>query len=200
MNKKIVLVGLIFYFAFIPLVSSAASQYISVDVYYNNQLYPGNSTPKPIVKIGEPFTLRFDVTVNQECMVYAKLSDLGTYQGINSFSLIEGTYEFGEYHEKVYQANETFSYEWTLKPTEEWAGGSMPIDFHYGILLKGEYEPTLNSEFTAAYVTISEEYYDGPEIQLNYSEDGQSNSPTTPAFTALVTVFALAVASVYRRM
>ncbi|MDY0387534.1 MAG: sarcinarray family protein, partial [Methanolobus sp.] len=80
----------------------------------------------------------------------------------------------------------------------EWAGGSAPINFYYQMTDLDTAKTITSGKFTAAYVTISEEYYDGPEIPLD--DSGNSSSSTTPAFTALAVVFSLVVASVYRRM
>ena len=201
MNKKLVLVGILSSFVLLSVTGLASSSYVSIDVYYNEQLYPGASTPKPVVMIDEPFTLRFDVKVNQDCKVYADLSDLGVYQGIECFVVIDGPSKLGDSYDKIYNENETFSYEWTLKPTERWAGGSMPIDFHYEIFMKGKTEPLVNSEFTAAYVTISEEYYDGAESTTDSTSnsESESSSPSIPAFTALCAAFALVAAGIFKR-
>jgi hypothetical protein len=56
-------------------------------------------------------------------------------------------------------------------------------------------------EFTAAYVTISEEYYDGPEsaTESTSNSGNESNSLSTPAFTALCAALAFVVAAIYKR-
>ncbi|MBN2110651.1 MAG: sarcinarray family MAST domain-containing protein [Methanosarcinaceae archaeon] len=202
MDKRLILIVCLIIFEFLSVVGSAASPYISIDVYYNDELYPGTSTPKPLVKIGEPFTLRFDVTVNQYCKIYAELSDIGVYQGIESFTVIEGPSQLGKDYEKIYEENETFTYKWTLKPTERWAGGSMPLDFHYSVLLPGEHESVVNGVFTAAYVTISSEYYDGPEIPAasGIKASSKSSSPTTPAFTVFISMAVVCIVCVLRKM
>lgn len=178
--------------------SGAENADFSLDRYYNNAIFENQSIPKPLVKIGEPFTLRFDMKVDQECKMHVKLSDLGVHQGIESFVIIDGPSKLGDSFSKVYEENESFSYEWTLKATDRWAGGSMPIDFHYEMQLKGVYGSVINSGFTAAVVTVSDEYYDGPEIS-NPEADQQSNteSPSTPAFTLLAACLAFAGVILY---
>jgi hypothetical protein len=56
-------------------------------------------------------------------------------------------------------------------------------------------------EFTAAYVTISEEYYNGPEsaTESTSNPEDESSSPSTPSFTALCAVSAFVVAAIYKR-
>jgi sarcinarray family protein len=182
--------------------ASCESPYVKIDVYYNDQLYEGTSTPKPLVKIGEPFTLRFDVTMNQECQAVVELSDLGTGVGMDNFVVVEGPSKLGKHVVRIYSQNETYSYEWTLKATENWSGGSMPIDFIYSAVLKGESESLFNGEFTAAYVTISEEYYDGPEstTEPTSTSENESSSSTTPAFTALCAVFGFIMAVYVKKL
>jgi hypothetical protein len=53
-----------------------------------------------------------------------------------------------------------------------------------------------SGEFTAAYVTISEEYYDGPESTADSTSqsESESNSLSTPAFTALCVVLGFVMA------
>ncbi|WP_340818817.1 sarcinarray family MAST domain-containing protein [Methanolobus sp. WCC4] len=181
--------------------ASCGSPYFEIDVYYNGQLYEETSTPKPLVKIGEPFTLRFDVTMNQECQAVVELSDLGNGVGVENFVVVEGPSKLGQNAVRIFSKNETHSYEWTLKATENWAGGSMPINFIYSAVLKGESESLFNGEFTAAYVTISEEHYDGPVTTEEPTGESSSegNSPSTPAFSALTLVFVLLVVCVLRK-
>jgi sarcinarray family protein len=178
-----------------------SSAYFSLDRYYNDDLCANQSIPKPLLKIGEPFTLRFDITAEQYCKVNVELSDLGVRNGVESFTIIEGPSNLGERFSKVYDADESFSYIWTLKATEEWSGGSMPIDFYYSVLLPGQSDTVVHSEFTAAYVTISDEYYDGPEhIPSSESQSNASSSNSTPGFTMLVASLALLGVILIKRM
>ncbi|SFM16957.1 sarcinarray family MAST domain-containing protein [Methanolobus profundi] len=182
---------------FCPPASSESSN-LKIDVYYNDQLYPGASTPKPLLKIGEPFTLRFEVTCYKRNFLSAQLLSIGN----NDFDIIEGpTSKLGTGTRGIIEANETRIFEWTVAPNEEWAGGSAPIDFYYQMTDLDSAKTITSGEFTAAYVTISEEYYDGPVTPDGSIEEpsDDGNSPTTPAFTALCAVFVLVVATVYRR-
>jgi sarcinarray family protein len=201
MDKKLIILGYFISFILLSTIGSASSPYLDLQVYYNDQLYPGDSTPKPLVKIGEPFTLKFDMTVNQECQVHVELADLGVYQGLESFVVVDGPSELGDSYSKVYEKNETFSYIWTLKPTEEWAGGNMPLDFHYEVQLKERYGSVVNSGFTAAYVTISSEYYEpsSATAKPGAQSPGDTTSPALPAFTLPAALAATCMAYVLRR-
>ncbi|MDY0386304.1 MAG: sarcinarray family MAST domain-containing protein [Methanolobus sp.] len=178
--------------------ASSESSNLKIDVYYNEQLYPGASTPKPLLKIGEPFKLRFEVTCYKRNFLSVMLTSIGE----NDFDIIGGpTSHLGDFIDETIEANETRVFEWTVAPNEEWAGGSAPIDFYYQMTDLDTAKTITSGEFTAAYVTISEEYYDGPATpeESTGESSGEGSSATIPAFTALYAVFALVVLSVYRR-
>ncbi|SFM16902.1 sarcinarray family MAST domain-containing protein [Methanolobus profundi] len=198
MNIKMLIVVFLVSFMVMPSTTLAESPHISIDVYYNDKFIPITETPKPLLKIGEPFTLRFDVTCLSPGVLSVKLTELAD----GSFEVVEGpTSKIDKYTDNKLEKNETISYEWTLKPTDVWAGGNMPLDFVYQLNDFDTMKVLVQGEFTAAYVTISEEYYDGPAIPEESIDgfSGDSSSPTTPAFTVLCAFFALVVVSVYRR-
>nr|WP_319508238.1 sarcinarray family MAST domain-containing protein [uncultured Methanolobus sp.] len=198
MNKNMILYVFLISFVLLPTIGSAASPHMSIDVYYNDQLCQGTSTPQPLIKIGEPFTVRFDITCLSPGVLSVKLTELGD----SSFVVVDGpTLKLEEYTDDKFEKNQTISYEWTLKATDEWAGGSMPLDFVYQLNDFDTLKVLVQGEFTAAYVTISNEYYDGPATPAESTSDSpsESTSPTTPAFTVLCTVFALVAALVFRK-
>ena len=132
----------------------------------------------------------------------------------NDFVIIDGpTSKMEEYYGKIMEENSTEIFEWTVKPTDKWAGGSIPIDFVYQIDELGSGGKTLvNSGFTVAYCTISNEHYEGeaptskeqPVTETEPSSTPSSastpTSASTPAFTlaGAVSVFAL-VFALFRR-
>ncbi|MHC1755252.1 MAG: sarcinarray family MAST domain-containing protein [Methanosarcina sp.] len=188
----------IFLFGFLLLiflgnVVSASSQYGSIDVYYNDKLLPGEEIAKPVLKVGEPFKLKFNFTVYDRYYVSVKLSEPGK----NDFIIIDGpTSRIEEYYGKIIEKNSTETFEWTVKPTENWAGGSLPINFGYQIdETKAGGKTLLNSKFTVAYCTISNEYYEG---EIPTSEDHpvsetepSSTSASAPAFSLITAISAL---------
>jgi len=166
------------------------------EVYYNGKPLPGTEVAKPNLKIGEPFSVAVEMTMYQYCQVYCKLLDLGTYSGSNFFIVIDGPSELGKSCDKLFLENETHKFEWTLKPTDEWAGGTMPINFHYEIFVKDQYDSIVNSEFTIAYPCISNEYYEGDSTTTNPDSPTSTESPNSiPAFTLLTTALAIALAT-----
>ncbi|RXA20086.1 sarcinarray family MAST domain-containing protein [Methanosarcina sp. MSH10X1] len=191
-------------FIFLVGIASAGSPYGSIDVYYNDKILPGKEIAKPLLKIGEPFKVRIDFTVHQKCYVSVKLSELGD----KDFVIVDGpTSRMEEYYGKIIEENSTEVFEWIVKPTESWAGGSVPIDFVYQVDELGAGGKTLvNGGFTVAYCTISNEYYEGEtptseqpvsESQSTQEQQASENSSTpaasAPASSLLTAIMALAL-------
>ena len=177
---------------------SAASKYGSVDVYYNDKLYPGNLTPKPLVKIDEPFRVRFDITCYRKVYLSVRLDELGDG---STFIITDGpTMSMDKYNTRIVEANETVSYEWTLKPSDRWAGGSMPLNFIYQMTDYDRHLTLTQGEFTAAYVTISNEYYEPPATtKPGAQSSGDTALPTLPAFTLLGALMAIYMVYVLKK-
>jgi len=170
---------------------SAESQYGKIDSYYNGKYLPGTEVAKPILKIGEPFTLRVDVTMYQECKMDIELSLLDK----THFDFIDGVADFNQAASYIFKANETHTFEWKLKPTDKWAGGAVPVNLHYAILLKGVTGSVTDSSFTIAYPYISTEYYEGDTTTKDPTSTDDPTTPSTPAFSFLATALALTIAA-----
>ena len=201
MKMRYMLVGLIFCFIILSGVASANNQYYEIDgVYYNDDQLIGDAA-KPTLKIGEPFSVAVEMTMYQDCKVYIELTDLGTNLGSDYFVFIDGPSDLGESYDKIFTENETYMFEWTLKPTDEWAGGTMPINFHYEIFVKGQYDPLVNSKFTIAVPYISTEHYEGDTTPTTTTDPesptstDETTTPSTPAFTLLAAALALTIAA-----
>ncbi|NPE27719.1 sarcinarray family MAST domain-containing protein [Methanococcoides sp. SA1] len=198
MNYKIFMLILII--LILPNVATAYEypygEVYTYEVYYNGEIQ-GIDAVKPVLKIGEPFAVGFEMTVYQDCKVYIEIRDLGTGLDMENFVVVDGPSQLGESIDKIYIPNETCEYEWTLKPTEEWAGGSMPIEIHYEIIEKYSPEPLVNSEFTAVLPYISTEYY---EDEAPATEEPQkTENKQTPAFTLPSALLAIALLATYNR-
>jgi MAST domain-containing protein len=182
-------------------IASASSPYGSMDVYYNDKLLPGKEIAKPLLKIGEPFKIRVDFTAYQKCYISVKLSELNK----DDFIILEGpTLTMEKYYGKIIEKNSTEIFEWTIKPTEKWADGGMPIDVVYQIDELGAGGKTLiNSEFTVAYCTISNEHYEAetptPKEQPASKKDPEPTSASAPAFTLASAISILALVIVFLR-
>ena len=200
MKSKLLLVGLIVSAIMLINIVSAESQYGKIDSYYNGEYLPGTEVAKPTLKIGEPFTLRVDVTMYQECKMDIELSLLDK----THFDFIDGIADFNQAASYIFKANETHTFEWTLKPTDNWAGGTVPLNIHYAILLPGVTGSVTDSSFTIAYPYITTEHYKGDTTPTTttYPESPTSTddptTPSTPAFTLLAAALTLTIAAARR--
>ncbi|WP_370575013.1 sarcinarray family MAST domain-containing protein [Methanomethylovorans sp.] len=198
MNYKVALTSILCLLVIFSSPASSESPYGKIDVYYNDQLYPGNSTPKPLLKIGEPFKLRFEVTCYRRNFLAVQLWSIGN----DDFIILDGpTSSLGIGTRGTIEENETRIFEWTVAPTEEWAGGSAPINFYYQMTDLERPITLASGEFTAAYVTISNEYY-GPSSAITKPGaqfPGDTTSPALPAFTLPAALVAMCIIYVLRR-
>ncbi len=196
MKVKFILIGFCINLLFTSLIVVADSPYASIDVYYNDKLYPGSEIPKPLLKIGEPFNVRFDVTSYQKCYISVKLWTIDK----DDFLIINGSSkELGSYVGQIIEKNETVTYKWTVVPTDNWAGGNVPLDFYYQLDELGSRGKIITSgEFTAAYITVSEEYYDGAPAEVS-TESATEDSAKAPGFMLLLVVGMLLLAGKCRR-
>ena len=194
MRWELIIIGLIISVTMLCGITAAESSFGKIDVFYNNRLLPGTEVAKPSLKIGEPFTVKIDLTVYQEYKVSGKLMELGS----GNFEVVDGPSEMDRYSSVILKPNESHVFEWTIKPTDKWAGGSLPINFHYSIVEKGNPEPVVNSEFTIAYPYISTEHYEGdttPTTTTDPTSTDDPTTPSTPAFTLLAAALTLTIAA-----
>ena len=183
----------------LPTVALAYNPYGEIytyEVYFNGKHLPDTEVAKPTLKIDEPFIVCIDITVYQKSDVYVELTESGE----DNFEIIRGpTSEIGRYSDgDVCEPNSTHRYEWTVKPTENWAGGALPLHIYYTILEHGNPEPLVNSGFTVAYLYISTEHYEGdstpPTTTIPDSPPSTESPNSIPAFTLLTTTLAIAFA------
>lgn len=194
MRWELLLIGLIISVTMLGGITAAESSFGKIDVFYNDRFLSGTEVAKPTLKIGEPFTVKINLTVYQEYKVSGKLMELGS----GNFEVVDGPSEMDRYSSVILKPNESHVFEWTVKPTDKWAGGSLPINFHYSIVEKGNPEPVVNSEFTIAYPYITTEYYEGNTTTSTTTDPTSTDDPTTPstpAFTLLAAAFTLTIAA-----
>ncbi|WP_410509074.1 sarcinarray family MAST domain-containing protein [Methanosarcina hadiensis] len=200
MRIKLILFGI---FCIILLTDSAfaGSSYGKMDVYYNGEILPGKEIAKPVLKIDEPFAVGINLTVYQKSEVSIELSEIGE----GYFKITNGpTSKMNVYRADIMEENSTILYEWTVAPTDKWAGGSIPIDIVYQINDFKTGDILVNGGFTVAYCTISNEYYKGEiptsEKQPVSETESSPTSASTPAFTFIgaISVLALVFALIRR--
>jgi len=162
------------------------------EVYYNGKLLPGTEVAKPTLKIGELFSVAVEMKMYQECKLYIELTVIDK----THFEFIDGPADIDRLTSHIFKTNETHTFEWTLKPTDVWAGGTVPVDIHYEIFVIDQYDPLVNSGFTIAYPYISTEYYEGDSTTTNPDSPTSTESPNSiPAFTLITTALAIALAT-----
>jgi MAST domain-containing protein len=195
MKMKFILIGI---FCMILLTGNvvAESPYGKMDVYFNDKLLPGKETPKPVLKIGEPFTVGINLTVYQKSEVSVELNEIEK----GYFLIVDGpTSEMNEYRADVMEKNSSMSYRWTVTPTEKWAGGSLPLDLVYQIDDFKTKKSLVHSAFTIAYPYISNEYYKGEvptskEQPTSKIEPSPTSRPASmPGFSLVTAIAALAL-------
>ncbi len=199
MRAKLILIGVLF-IAILTQNVAADSPYGKMEVYYNNKLLPSTEVAKPVLKIGEPFTVGINLTVSQKSEVSVELSEIGE----GYFEIINGsTSKTNVYRADVVEENSTILYQWTIKPTEKWAGGSIPIDIVYQINDFKTGAILVNSGFTVAYCTISNEHYqdetptpkqsesENKPISKKPASENSSSPASTPAFSLVTAISAL---------
>jgi sarcinarray family protein len=77
------------------------------------------------LKIGEPFDIGVNIAVYQKCYVAVMLTEIGD----NDFEIVNGsTSKMKDYGEAILDKNSSKMFNWTVKPTDNWAGGSLPIN------------------------------------------------------------------------
>lgn len=196
MNLSSLVIGLLISLMLLPNAVIASSPYGKMDVYYNGKLLPGEEIAKPILKIGEPFDIGVNITVYQKCYVSVMLSEIGD----NDFKIVTGsTSKMKDYGTEIMEKNSSKMFNWTVKPTDSWIGGSSPINLVYQI---DDFETTrtlVDGKFTVAYCTISNEQYKGeaptPKDQkVSETEPTPTSKPASmPGFSLITATVALAL-------
>jgi sarcinarray family protein len=200
MKIKWLFVGLMILFLHsnVALAYNPYGEIYSYEVYYNDNLLSDIEVAKPTLEINEPFTVRVDFTVYQKCEVSIMLTEIGK----NNYVILEGpTQKIGVYGGDVMEINDTTIYEWAVAPTDNWAGGTLPLDFVYQINDINTGEILVNSRFTIVRPYITTEYYEGDTTPTTTTDPESPTStddpttPSTPAFTLLAAALALTIAA-----
>ncbi len=164
-------------------VSGASSKPGDIQVYYNGVHLPGDHVAEPVLKIGEPFNVSINFTVYGDYKIYAKLEDYGG----NYFVVQEGPSPVGIYSDVILRSDEYHVFEWMVYPTDKWAGGFIPLDFHYSMIEKGNHIPVAYGAFTVVYPYINHEHYhEEPDINRSMMTSDQFNQ--TSLFRTVLSV------------
>jgi len=164
--------------------------------------------------IYEPFSVKAILTTKIEC--YVSLSLIGT--GVTKkYEVVEGPSEFEEtlsYSGEKKPADWSETYEWKVRPNEEWAGGTsscrMFVQFTKEIDVEGS--EIVDYDVKSDYVNLVHSYISNT-IWEGYTEDTDSNdgsdngnsnnseggSNGIPGFELVVALLALSVVLYFRR-
>ncbi|MDQ1251027.1 MAG: hypothetical protein QG646_96, partial [Euryarchaeota archaeon] len=143
------------------------------------------------------FNIGINLTVYQKCYVSVMLTEIGD----KNFEIVNGsTLKMLDYGTTIMEKNSSKMFNWTVKPTDSWAGGSLPINLVYQIDDFETVHTLVDGKFTVAYCTISNEHYRGdvptPKEQKTSEKEPSPTSkpPSMPGFSSLSTIAALSLA------
>jgi len=142
---------------------------VDVEVYFNNQTA---TVDNATLKIGEPFTVKAVIKLKKDVFTSAKLSAAGFKDGEpQPYEVVDGPSKFTEIADDllagkdtvvpenvIHKTGQTIEWEWKLKPTNVWSGGTAPIDIDFSFydIEKAKGYPL---SFTVANIYISNEPY-----------------------------------------
>lgn len=130
-----------------------------VEVYFNDQVA---TVDNATLKVGEPFTVKAVIKAKKVLDIGVKLTASGFKDDEpQPYEVISGPSQFAKSTgvDNITQGNET-TFEWKLKPTSVWAGGTTPLDISFSFydISRAKGYPL---SFTVANIYISKETYTG---------------------------------------
>jgi len=154
------------------------------------------------LKVGEPFIITFEAYLKKDTEITAVLYASGFDKDeVQPFELIEGPSELNEnardFNKK---AGENVSFKWKLKPTNAWAGGTVPLNIAFNFYDPEEKEGNPIT-FTVANIHITNEQYSGstPKPTSDPSSTDPPSSEGSPGFGVVVALMGVAVVVLTRR-
>jgi len=195
--KKIMLLCVLIYLT--CNVSAVENDLVEYEVYYNGRV---TTVYDAELKVGEPATIKAVVYLKKNVDVSTRISASGFgFENIDQpFEVIKGPSEFTETaREFDHNAGETVTFEWIVRPTDEAAGWTIPlnIDFTFYDRDEKEYE---NPYFTAANIMVHDEHYSGPtRTAADPSSTDQPPSQGSPGFGVAGALLGIALVVMARR-
>jgi len=142
-------------------VSAFDNEFVNGSVYFNDRkctVYDAD------LKVGEPATIRAVVYLKKNVDVSTRISASGFgFKNVDQpFEVIKGPSEFTEVaREFNHSAGETVTFEWIVRPTDEAAGWTIPLNIAFTFYDRDEKEG-YPFKFTAASIMVHDEQYSGP--------------------------------------
>ena len=155
------------------------------------------------LKVGEPATIKAVVYLKKNVDVSTRISASGFgFKNVDQpFEVIKGPSEFTEVaREFNHSAGETVTFEWTVQPTDEAAGWTIPLNIVLKFYDRDEKEG-YPFKFTAANIMVHDEHYSGPapaRTTTDPSSTNQSQSQGSPGFGGAGALLGILLAVVYR--
>ena len=197
--KKIMLLFVLIYLT--CNVSAFDNELANGSVYFNDKkctVYDAE------LKVGEPATIRAVVYLKRNVDVSTALSASGFgYKNVDQpFEVIKGSSEFTDTaREFDHNAGETVTFEWIVRPTDEAAGWTIPLNIAFTFYDRDEKEG-YPFKFTAANIVIHDEHYSGPAPTRTTADPSSTDQPPSqgsPGVGAVGALLGIALVMMARR-
>ncbi len=123
-----ILFGIVF---LLPLCNAWECEYGEINVWIKLHEDVGwRETPVEDItlKVHEPFEVKIEVRIKKECHLDLHLYEPGATP---AFEIIDGPSRMDEdIHKENAPAGQTYTYNWVIRSTENWAGGTAPLNFY----------------------------------------------------------------------
>ena len=181
-------------------VSAFDNEFANGSVYFNEKqctVYDAE------LKVGEPATIKAVVYLKKNVDVSTRMSASGFgFKNVDQpFEVIKGPSEFTEVaREFNHSAGETVTFEWIVRPTDEAAGWTIPLNIAFTFYDRDEREGYPFS-FTAASILVPDEHYSGPAPTRTTTDPSSTNqlpSQGSPGFGGAGAMMGILLAVVYR--
>ena len=197
--KKIMLLFVLIYLT--CNVSAVENDLVEYEVYYNGRV---TTVYDAELKVGEPATIKAVVYLkrNVDVSTAIKATGFDRKRKDQPFEVIKGPSEFTETaREFDHNAGETVTFEWIVRPTDEAAGWTIPLNIAFTFYDRDEKESE-NPYFTAAQIMVHDEHYSGPaptRTAVAPSSTDQTQSQGSSGFGVADAVLGIALAVMARR-
>ncbi len=197
--KKIMLLFVMIYLT--CNVSAVENDLVEYEVYYNGRV---TTVYDAELKVGEPATIKAVVYLKKNVDVSTLIDATGFDRNRKDqpFEVIEGPSEFTETaREFGHNAGETVIFEWIVRPTDEAAGWTIPLNIAFTFYDRDEKEG-YPFKFTAANIMVHDEHYSGPAPTRTTTDPSSTDQPPSqgsPGFGVVGALLGIALVVMARR-
>ena len=197
--KKIMLLFVLIYLT--CNVSAVENDLVEYEVYYNGRV---TTVYDAELKVGEPATIKAVVYLkkNVDVSTAIKATGFDRKRKDQPFEVIKGPSEFTEVaREFDHNAGETVTFEWIVRPTDEAAGWTIPLNIAFTFYDRDEKEGYPFS-FTAANIVVHDEHYSGPAPTRTATAPSSTDQPPSqgsPGFGVMGALLGIALVVMARR-